>query len=37
MDNWEVVAYWNEEMGWGMAIIPSGDQPVVTPSRRTTP
>jgi hypothetical protein len=32
MVNWEVVTYWNVESGWGVAIVPSGDQPIVTPS-----
>lgn len=32
LENWDVVATWTPEGGWGTSIVPSGDQPVVTPS-----
>jgi hypothetical protein len=34
MPNWEVKAYWTEEGGWGVAIVPTEEHPgVPTPSK----
>jgi len=34
LENWDVKAYWTPTTGWGIAIVPAGDQPVPTPSRK---
>jgi hypothetical protein len=34
LDNWDVVAYWKPDSGWGTAIVPSASHPgVPTPSK----
>ena len=34
IDNWEAKAFWTPATGWGVVIVPVGDQPIPTPSKR---
>ena len=34
IENWAAVPVWTAENGWGVVIVPTGDQPIPTPSKK---